>query len=473
MKVRLFETLDITERVIDTSQESVTWNNIDGLIAPVREVVLHNYDGLYSPNATNSIFSDAGYRNQFLEIFDDTDNLIFKGLIQSVTERIAETGQSTVTIRARDALGSFLDWPVQASAAINVLSTNAARTAGQNTLQLPSTVTVPVGAVVSPYPAFVPSYMVTAVSVSPPNQTLTLDRGLEQNIASGVAVYISVPEITTIPKALKDAFYTPLAYYGLTHLIGASFDALHTKELSQGHTFRQFVRREEDVQLRNHIGDLLKIGGYYLTRGANGVFELVESLAYDGEVIFDEITDSEIIGPVESIDDETRLLFGFSLLYVDGNAVNKVDYDLELGYGVGQSPQFEPGLNSTLIEKYGATKVFKPIAASSSTLSGYRYLYGNRATAVYYGLKELKYSAYRRIQYRFGVKPFRSGNTDQTIELSFFKKLLLTLKISENEEHIREPVTVLAYEKDKETGQYTGVIVELTNKPTPGITVNY
>jgi hypothetical protein len=472
VRIRLFETLDISDRVINTSQESATWNNIDGLIAPVRDVVLHNYDGLYSPNATDSIFSDAGYRNKFLELFDDTDNLIFKGLIQGVTERIAENGENTVTIRARDALGSFLEWPVLAAASITGVETNATRTAGQNTLQVPEAIAVPVGAVVSPSPAFVPSYLVTGVAVSSPNQTITLDRGIEQDIGSGVDLYISVPDITTIPKAIKDAFFTPLAYYGLTGLIGTSFDALHTKELALGHTFRQFVRREEEVELRNHIGELLKCGGYNLTRGENGVFEIVEKLAYDGEVILDEITDSEILGPVESIDDESRLLFGFSLLYVDGNSVNKVDYDLELGYGVGEVPQFEPGLNSTLIEKYGAIKVFKPISAASSTLSGYRYLYGNRATAIYYGLKELSYAAYGRVQYRFGVKPFKSGNPDQPINLSFFKKLLLNLTINENETYTREPVTVLAYEKDKETGQYTGVIVELTNKPTPGLTVN-
>lgn len=472
MRVRIFETLDITERVIDTSEESATWNNLDGLIAPVRTVTLHNYDGLYSPNAVAGVFSDSAYRNQFLEIFDDADNLLFKGLIKGVTEQISEEGQSTVTIRAMDAIGSFLDWPVRASASISGISTNAARTAGQNTIQIPNTVLIPQGAVVSPSSAFVPSYQVTAVTVSPPNQTLTLDRGLEQNLASGVPLYFSVPELVTIPKALKDAFITPLAYYGLTHLIGTSFDALDAKEQAAGRLIRQFVRREEEIDLRSHIGKLLELGGYYLTRGANGVFELVEGLSYKGEALLEEITDSEIIGPVESVDDESRLLFGFSLLYVAGNEVRKVDYDLELGYGVGEVPQFEPGLNATLIEKYGATKVFKPIAAKSATLSGYNYLYNSRDTAVYYGLKALNYAAYGRIQYKLGVKPFKSGDPNKSINLSFFKTFLLTMKVNESEYYEREPAIVLAYEKNKDTGEYTGVVVELTNRPTPNLPVS-
>ncbi|GAB4436348.1 MAG: hypothetical protein OHK0011_19500 [Turneriella sp.] len=471
MRVRIFETIDITERVIDTSQESATWNNIDGLIAPVREIILHNFDGLYSPNAANGIFSDGAYRNQILEVFDDTENLSFKGLIKGVTERVTENGQATVTIRAMDAMGSFLEWPVLAAASISGISTNASRTAGQNTVQIPDTVLIPDNAIVSTSPAFVPSYQVTARTVSSPNQTLTLDRGLEKDLGSGVTLYFSIPQTVTIPKALKDAFYTPLAYYGLTHLIGASFDALDAKEQALGHMIRQFVRREEEIELRHHIGKLLEMGGYNLTRGENGVFELVEKLAYDGEVILDEISDAEILGPVESIDDESRLLFGFSLLYASGNEVKKVDYDLELGYGIGEVPQFEPGLNSTLIEKYGATKVFKPIAASSSTLSGYKYLYANRSTAVYYGLKNLNYAAYGRVQYRIGVKPFISGNPDRPINLSFFKKFLLTMTVNENESYIREPATVLAYQKDRLTGEYSGVIIELTNKPTPGLPV--
>lgn len=471
MRIRLFETLDISDRVIDTSQESATWNNIDGLIAPVREIVLSNFDGLYSPNANNGIFSEGAYRNKFVELFDDIDNLIFKGLIQGVTERIGEDGQNTATIRARDALGSFLDWSIKASDSIDDVATNATRTAGQNTIQVPEGIAVPQGAIISTSPAFVPSYLVSSVSVSSPNQTLTLDRGLEADLGSGVTLYVSVPAITTIPQALADAFFTPLAYYGLTHLIGTSFAALHTKELALGHLIRQFVRREEEVELRNHIGKLLEMGEYRLTRGENGVFEIVDNLLYDGEVILDELTDSEIIGPVESIDDESRLFFGFSLLYASSNEVKKVDYDLELGYGVGEVPQFEPGLNSTLIEKYGAIKVFKPISAVSSTLSGYNYLYADRPSAVYYGFKKLNYAAYGRVQYRFGVKPFVSGKPDAPINLSFFKKFLLTMSINENESYSREPVTVLAYEKDKQTGQYSGVIIELTNKPTPGLTV--
>jgi hypothetical protein len=471
MRVRLFETIDITERVLDTSQESATWNNIDGLIAPVREILLNNFDGLYSPNAINGIFSGDSYRNQIVEIFDDIDNLTFKGLIRSVTERITDTGQAIVTIRAMDALGSFLDWPVHAAASIAGVSTNAARTAGQNTLQVPAALTVPVGAVISTSSTFVPTYQVTAQSIDGGNQTLTLDRGLETDVPTETQLYISVPQSVTIPRAVKDAFYTPLAYYGLTNLIGASFDALDIKEQVQSRYIRQFVRREEDIKLRNHVGKLLELGGYYLTRGENGVFELVEQIAYDGEVLLEEITDSEIVGPVESIDDESRLLYGFSMLYVSGTAVDKVEYDLELGYGVGQNPQYEPGLNSTLIEKYGATRVFKPIEASSSTLSGYKYLYANRDTARYYGLKSLKYNAYRRIQYRMGIKPFMSGNPDRPITLSFFKKFLLTVTINENESYTREPATVLAYEKDKQTGEYRNVIIELTNKPTPGLPI--
>jgi hypothetical protein len=49
--------------------------------------------------------------------------------------------------------------------------------------------------------------------------------------------------------------------------------------------------------------------------------------------------------------------------------------------------------------------------------------------------------------------------------------MLLTLTVNENESHVREPVLILAYEEDPETGQYSNVLVELTNKPRPGLPV--
>lgn len=64
-----------------------------------------------------------------------------------------------------------------------------------------------------------------------------------------------------------------------------------------------------------------------------------------------------------------------------------------------------------------------------------------------------------------------SGNPDAVINLTYFKKMLLTLQVNENESHVREPVLILAYEEDPETGQYSNVLVELTNKPKPGLPV--
>lgn len=471
MRVRLFEDIDITARVLNIPRESATWNNIDGLIAPVRDVDVLNSDGLYSPNSTNSIFSDDSYRNKFIEIFNDDDNLIYKGLIEDVTQKISEEGQNVVTIHSRDALGSFLNWPVAAGANINGISTNASRTAGQNTLQIPDTVPISAGAVVSTSAAKIPSYEVKSVVTGGGNQLLTLDRGLEQDIASSTPLFFSLPEITTIPKALMDAFYTPLAYYGLTSLLGSSFDALHVQDLANGRTIRNFVRREEGVEMSKHIGKLLEMGSYNLTRSDNGVFEIVDRLAYDGEALLESIEDADIFGAVESIDDKSRLNYAFSMLYLDGAVAKLLEYDLQYGYGVGEVPQFEPGLTADLIEKAGATKPYKPVVWSSSSLSGYNYLYGSLESARYYGLKRLNYSAYKRKSYKINIKPFKSGNPDAPINLSYFKKMLLNLTIDENESYTNEPVIVLAYEKDPETGAYNNVVIELTNKPTPGLPV--
>lgn len=472
MRVVLFETVDVTSQVIEAPAESAGYNNVDGLLAPVRQIVLQNSDGLYSPNSTNSLFSDDAYRNKFVEIFDDADNRIYKGLIQGIDERIAEDGQHTVTIRSRDALGSFLDWPVSADQSIEGITTNASRTAGQNTLQIPDTVPIAVGAVVSTSPAKVPSYLVTAVSTGGGNQTLTLDRGLEADLGSGADLFFSLPKLVTIPKALKDALFTPLEFYGLASLIGTSFDMLDLQEQAAGHLIRQFVRREEGIELSKHIGKLLELGGYNLTRSEGGVFEIIDSLAYDGRVILDVIEDADIIGPVESEDDDSRLLYAFSMLYIDGTSVQKLEYDLEYGYGIGAVPQFEPGLTPDLIEKYGARKVYKPITANSSTVSGYNYLYADIDSARYYGLKALNYNAYKRVKYRLGVKPFKSGDSNSTINLSYFKPILLTMRIDENQQYINEPAVVLSYDKDPASGAYRNVVIELTNKPTPGLPVN-
>jgi hypothetical protein len=49
MTIRIFETLDITDRVLSLSREQAQWNEYDGLIAPVRSVQVFNSDGLFSP----------------------------------------------------------------------------------------------------------------------------------------------------------------------------------------------------------------------------------------------------------------------------------------------------------------------------------------------------------------------------------------------------------------------------------------
>jgi len=470
MIIRIFETVDITERVIDLSRESATYNNIDGLIAPVRNVVCQNADGALSPNANNGIFSDKAYRNQFLEIFEDTGELIFKGLIEGVDERVDIDGNSTVTIRSRDALGSFLEWPVRAGVQISGIAANAARAAGLNTIQIPSTIPIPQGAFVSTSPAGVPSYQVTGVVIGA-NQTLTIDRGLESPLTIGQALYFIVPEVTTVPEALRKAFLAPLTFYGLSGLIGSSFSALHTQELAAGRTIWNIARVEQGISLSKYVGKLLSIGGFYLTRGDNGVFELVDKLAYAGESIIDSIDDADILGPVETIDDQSRLYYGMTALYVSGNSVQSLKYDMENGYDPIQVPQYEPGLNSALIEAYGATIPFNPIEISGGSLGSFNFLYATEASAKQHIQKILGYSAYQRIQLRFGVKPFKSGNPDAPIDISFFKKFLLNLTVSENEVYTNEPCVVLAYEKNKDTGEYTGVLVELTNNPAPNLPV--
>lgn len=471
MTIRIFETLDITERVTSLSREQAQWNDIDGLIAPVRSVQVSNSDGLFSPNSSNSIFSDGAYRNELLEVFDDNGAIKYKGLIQAVTEAVSD-GKQVVTIRSRDVMGSFLGWSIKACTKISGVVTDAASVAGVNTLSVPLSPALAAGMIVSPTAAGIPAYRVGSIATGS-SQVLSLDRGLEANIASGAALFVSVPDSnTTIPKALYDAFYTPLAYYGLESFIGNSFMALHAKEQALGHNFFQFVREEEDVELRAHVGELLKMGSYQLTRSDSGVFELIEKFAYDGEEILEEITDDEICGDFESVDDESRLCFGFSMLYKDGNTVKMLQYDLENGYDPVQVPQFEPGLNSALIEQYGGVKPFKPIAYSSTTVTGYQYLFTSEASAKYYGLKKLQYDAYRHPQYKLQtVKPFMAGNPSAPINLTYFKKMLLTLQVNENESHVREPVLILAYEEDPETGQYSNVLVELTNKPKPGLPV--
>lgn len=471
MTIRIFETLDITDRVLALSREQAQWNDIDGLIAPVRSVQVFNSDGLFSPNGTNSVFSDGAYRNELLEVFDDNGAIKYKGLIQGVTESVAD-GRQIVTIRSRDVMGSFLQWSVQACTKIAGVVTNAASAAGVNTISLPLSPSIATGSIVSPTDAGIPAYRVSSVAVGA-SQVLTVDRGLESAIGNGDAIFVSVPDAnTTIPKALYDAFYTPLAYYGLESFIGNSFLALHAKEQAAGNTFFQFVRKEEDVKLSAHVGKLLEIGSYQLTRSDSGVFELVENFAYDGEEILEEITDDEICGDFESVDDESRLCFGFSMLYKDGNTVKMIQYDLENGYDPAQVPQFEPGLNLALIEQYGGVKPFRPITYSSTSIAGYNYLFANAASAKYYGLKKLQYNAYRHPQYRLQtIKPFMSGNPSAPINLTYFKKMLLTLNVNGNESHVREPVLILAYEEDPETGQYSNVLVELTNKPRPGLPV--
>lgn len=470
MIIRIFETIDITERVIDLSRESATYNNIDGLIAPIRNVVCQNADGSLSPNANDGIFSDKAYRNQFLEIFDDTGEIVFKGLIEGVDEVVNTDGSSTVTIRSRDALGSFLQWPVRAGTLIAGVTAAAASAAGVNTVQVPNTTTIPSQAFLSPSPAGVPSYQVTAVTPGV-NQTLQLDRGLEEGVILSQPLYFIVPEVTTVPEALRKAFLAPLSFYGLSGLIGSSFTELHTQELAAGRTIWNIARLEQNIPLSKYIDKLLTIGGFYLTRGDNGVFELVDKLAYAGEAIVDTLEDADILGPVESPEDESRLYWGMTALYVSGNSVQKLKYDMENGYDPAQTPQYETGLTGALLEKYGASKPFNPIEISGGSLGAFNFLYATEASAKAHIQKILNYFGYQRIQLRFGVKPFKSGNPDAPINITFFKKFLLTLTVNENEVYTNEPCVVLAYEKDKDSGEYRGVLVELTNNPAPNLPV--
>lgn len=470
MIVRVFETIDITDRVVNLSGESAAYNNLDGLIAPVRVVTCQNADGSFSPNAADGIFSDKAYRNQFLEIFEDNGELIFKGLMDAIEESVEVDGTSVVVIKAMDAIGSFLKWPVRAGQIIGGLTANLAKAAGENEIRLSASVVVPVGSFVSTSPVGVPSYQVTAAVVST-HQTLTLDRGLEGALADGADLYVLVPQVTTIPDALYNAFLAPLSFYGLQSLIGESFAAMHAQELAAGRTIWNIARAEQNISLSTYIAKLLTMGGFELTRGDNGVFEIVDNRAYAGELILDELEDADIILPLRSVDDKTKLYWGMTALYVSGNQVAMLKYDVQNGYDPVQVPQFETGLNDDLLDKYGASQPFNPLEIAGGSLSSFNFLYATEASAKAHIQKILNYYAYQRVQLQFGVKPFKSGNPDAPINISFFKKFLLTLTVSENEIYTREPCVVLAYDKNKDTGEYTGVLVELTNNPSPALPV--
>jgi hypothetical protein len=352
-------------------------------------------------------------------------------------------------------LGVWLPYPVGLSET-RELTTTAYAAKGNSVIQLSGSVSV--GDALSPNVLRVPTYGVIAVSGS----TVTLDRGLEQEISDAATVYVSGSRIISIPQAIKECLQVPCDLYGRSDKIGDSFDSLHARDFSAGHLIWANLRLEQEIPVSEAIALLLKMGSYALTVNNEGQVDIVDLYSDEATDPVFALTDAEIIED-EEIWDVSRLEWSFDCLYIDGPDIKNAHYDLQHGYSAETGSGFEVGLGAAELDFWAAAKPFVPVTLKGGNLANYIALYADQQSAVAFGLKRLRHTSKARIQIKCSLKPYYH-ETSVPIALSPFKSYKLNLFLSESESFSEETVRVLSYENEQ-NGIYKNVTLELTGRP--------
>lgn len=457
MSVKLFDLIDITDKVKNTGRTKVSLNDVVGLLSDRRTYELADSDGTLSAFTPNGQLNINDWRNQTITETDPDNESTpkFTGSIFTVGRSIDDRGYTT-KIEARSPLAVVLQFVVEENdvATYSGFSVNGNTAIGAQTVALSGgSGSVPVGTQVTFSTDLVPRYEVKAASGSP-TSSITLDRPLEIALTNADPVRFSVPVFKTAAGAIFDALNT--AGVPIENL-GSSFASINSVRLAAGHTIRMHLRIEDRITTAQHISELLKLGDLYLTTDRNGIINVVEGLAFDGVQAGQTLGENEISAPANLVYDTSRLYQGYDCLY-------HVASDSSVAIASGDADQY-------YVDRWAAQARFQPIEARSSLSIDYRYLYNNATTADFYGLRILDYFQVPRVNLQCVVKGFANNNPCERIQASLVEDYNVSLPISSGNNIAFEPAKVIAADYN-ETTQQSQLTLQFTNAPLPGFFKN-
>lgn len=455
MKVIINGISDVTADVLRLGAETARADDIIGTVAASREIVLSSPRGLYSAFSPDGIFNpdSASFIDAGVEIYNDDDDLIFAGVIYDLRDDDAGDG-TTVTVYAREAVGAILDVAVE----VNDKTTHAGfaldgdHGGGTSLLKLTGGVTtLPEIAVLTYNENLVPSHQVTTPSGTP-TDTIYLLPPLTEPLSSGTQVVIATPLTRTIPGALREGLSAALALYGQdARLDTEAFDALDAVDTASGYLIWMYIRKEDNITLGDHMSTLLRLGDILVFKDANGRITCRRGPAWDGVQPVKRITPSEIIAPLQPSWDRSRLIWAYNGAYVDGDKIKFASYNLTT----------EPQL-----ARWKPKSAWTPISPAAEMLIGNNYLYNDEITARYYCGKRLDYYSHARVAIRCGLQERDSDGNLYAIAL--YDQVLITVPNDHGgNDYTEEPGIITAFTYNEDAARYDGVIVELTNYPSP------
>lgn len=449
---------DVSSKYRADITDSASLSDVFGLLVRERLYSIADARSELNPFAAGSVF-DSVWRNGRIFETDKYGGTVYDAAINDVGFKYDTTGRST-NVNARDSFGILKEWVVEELllksevGAANFYVSAANRAAGfSGNFTLNDTGTPPniaQGDIVSFNPNIVPRYQVVNIPPGSPSTGMTLDRSLEFAVTSGSVVRVMSPVVKSGPAAIRDA----LRAAGVQK-IGASFDALDALDVAASRLLWIFVRRENKIKLTEHINKILDMCDLFLTVDASGQIDIFRGLQYDGTAIFDELTDSELILPLEIKYEKTKLYYGYDGLVNNAGRV-------QIASGV---------VSSDLLAQFAARDRWQPVNAASASPQDYQYLYANTASANFFGQRRISYNGRPRARLTCACKQSYSGKPSQLLNLTVGKRVLLTVGFGFGKEITREPAAVVSYTYDREKQYYSQVTFELTNKLFPELAV--
>lgn len=458
MPLELLDVFDVSSQYTRDVEDSAAINDVFGLIVKERIYKINDAQNNFNPFAPGSPFSGVWRNGRIIE-YDNNNRIIYDALINDVSFTWSGKDKQTL-VYARDAFGVLKEWVVEElglKSEIGMVdfystdSTNMSQHLGAITLTATGAPPdIAKGDIVSFNPAIVPRYSVTGVTGSGPTVSVNLDRPLEIDVPNGAVLRVMSPAMKTGAAAIRDA----LLAAGITK-IGASFAALDAQDTLAGYNLRLFIRKENKVKLTDHLQKILEMTDLFLTVDQFGQVDIFRGLQYDGLPIFDEISNREIVFPVDIKYDRSRLCFAYDTLYYANGGVSVTSNQI----------------SEDLLLQFAARDRWQPVNAQSATSLDYQYLYATKTTADYFGERRINYNGRPRAQVTCGLKQSPSGRPDELYNLSIGRKFLLTIDFGGGRVLTRQPATVVAYSYDRSKQFYPQVTFELTNFLYPELAV--
>ncbi len=463
MSVIIDQNVDVTDRVIRIGENKASQGSVEGILAPSKTFKMADNDGFFNFLTPIGLFFRNAWRGLEVDDSGKDGQEISRTLIEELTLEKSNLGFTT-DIKGRSPISHLLDWPVESNDADVTFEVNGAHSKGitNNTVNVKTgTVIIPVLSQVSFTDSLVPRYQVIAQTDDGSKTTsITLDRGLERDLADNDTIRFTTPVLKTGPEELYDSLLAIQGEVSVELKIGSSFQVLHAADSSAGYSAWVHVRREDNVSFGRHIAQILEMFDLGLSINDAGVIDIYRGNDYKGEAIIDRITGAEIVVPFSFKEDSSRLVIGYDCLYMEST-------DQVVRVASGDVAQ-------ELITEYRGVKRWVPVPANNNSADPFQYtvLYGNSTTADYFGQRRLDYYGYPRILFRGPVKRSYSDKPLERITPQLGKQYLLTCRTAKNERIVDEPVRVRGFQYEDSKLLYTSMTLEFSNRPTPNLIVD-